>query len=380
MRPALATLLLCGACQGAAVPPTPATREPPTASPTPPPSAAPPPHVAVRTGKVTAATLRVRLAHADWLGALAWSPDGARIVTGDDAGAVRVWDARTGLPVHDLARHDRRISALTWSPDGARIAVAGLTDLRVWDATTGALLHRLPGHEDIIVDIRFAGDELHVVDLRNALRRWDLRTGAALATQPVPTIHKLSLALDPTGRTLALGGYGDLELLDLPAATRRFELQMPRCDQHPDDLLCAAWKPARIEEFGHEDGQPSSHIETRPRWYVQDLAFTADGSKLLFGRADGVAVLIDVADGRPLARFTVGEDHAAAVALTADGTTAALANRDGLILLADIADRTTLRVAHEPGQSIAGLSFAPDAAALAVAGPGQAATIWDLTR
>lgn len=344
------------------------------------PASRPPIAVAVARGRVTAARQRARIPHASWLGALAWSPDAARLATGDDDAHARVLDARTGAALRELPDHERRVSALAWSPDGARLAVAALTDLRVWDPDTGTLLHRLRGHGDIIVDLRVVGDVLHAVDLRGALKRWDLRTGAALASLEVPTLHKLSLAIAPSADLLAMGGYGDLELLDLATNKLRFKLDSPRCDGEAPDLMCAAWTRTRVEEFGHEGSPPSSHEEERPRWYVQSLAFSADASRLLIGRADGVAVLVDAVAGRPIARITSAADDGVAVALSPDGAAAALASRDGHVLLYDVASKATLAVTHEPGQVFAAVAFAPDAAALAAGGPGQAVTIWDLAR
>lgn len=375
--------LAVGAChsgQQRSPPPLPVVSELPPSPPVIEPAAPVVVPALVRHGAVKAASLRARLPHTTWLGEVAWSPDGGRLATGDDEGALRIWDARNGKLALELGKHERRITALAHAPGGARLAVAGMTDLRIWDTTTGAVVHRLPGHGDIIIDLRCVGDELYAVDLRNELRRWDLRSGRRIATIEVPTIHSLSLAIAPGGRALALGGYGDIELIELPGRKSRFKLEMPRCDQQPEDLLCARWKVRDVEEFGYEGGSPSRHKESGPQWYVQDLAFSGDGGLLLAGRADGVAILIDTASGKPLARFAIGDDDHAAVALTPDGATAALANRDGLVTLWDVASRSELRVTHEPGAIVAGLAFSPDATALAVAGPGPAVTIWELGR
>lgn len=391
---ARAACLVLFACQSGGPSPTPPNPEPPPAAspepapPEPPPSdpiitappAAPEIKVAVQTGPIKSAKLRHRLTHTTWLGELAWSPDGARLATGDDDGNVRIWDARTGQPVIDLGKHERRTTALAYAPGGELLAVAASIDLRVWDPATGAEVRRLPGHGDLIIHLRFVAGELHAVDLRNSLRRWDPRTGKQLADLEVPTIHELSLAIAPGGTALAMGGYGDIELIDLPAKTTRFKHDMPRCDKHSKDLLCARWKTRRMEEFGDEGMPPSSYEDNSPNWFIQDLAFSADGALLLAGRADGVALLFDARDGKPLARFTVGDDDHAFVALSPDGATVAAANHDGLLIIWDVASKRELQVIHEPHAHISGLAFAPDASALAAAGPGPAVTIWDLVR
>ncbi|HEV7453204.1 MAG TPA: WD40 repeat domain-containing protein [Pseudonocardiaceae bacterium] len=37
--------------------------------------------------------------HTDWVWAVAWPPDGTRLLTGGHDSTVRVWDATSGLPV-----------------------------------------------------------------------------------------------------------------------------------------------------------------------------------------------------------------------------------------------------------------------------------------
>jgi WD40 repeat protein len=334
----------------------------------------------VQRGAVTGATLRARVVLGSWPGALAWSPDARWVATGDDAGALQVWDARTGAIVREVGRYPRGVSAVAWAADGVRVAAAAAVDLRVWDAREGKELRALPGHGDLVEDLRFVGEELLAVDLRNELRRWDPRGGGPRTTA-VPTIHALRLAISPAGDALAIGGYGDVALLDLASGAQRFAARMPSCADRPGDLLCVNWREVMVEEFPLEPGgSPSLHRERSPNWYVTSLAFSADGSRLAIGRADGVAVVFEVASGRPLVRFVAGADAGAAVALTADGATLAFADRDGRVSLWDVASGKGTPVMHEPGAVAGPVAFAPDDAALAVGGPGQAATIWALGR
>ncbi|MEZ4450490.1 MAG: hypothetical protein R3B09_13505 [Nannocystaceae bacterium] len=337
------------------------------------------PRPTVLSGPVKSAKLRARLAHPGWIGALAWSPDGGRLVTGDDTGAIQIWDAQRGEATVSIDKQTRRISAIAFDGAGSRIAAAALDDLRVFRARDGALVRDLVGHGDIIFDVRFDGSALIAVDVRNEHRRWDLASAKPTKILEVPSIHKLSAALDPSGQTLALGGYGDLEVLEVPALRRRFLLDAPNCRDAPKELLCAGWKERQMEEFGHDGGPPSSYKERSPNWYVQSLAYSADGSKLALGRADGIAAVIDVVTGKALARFTVGDDAGAQVALTPDGATLAAGDREGRLALWDLKTRRELVISREPG-IIGPLAFSPAADALAAGGPGQAVTIWELRR
>jgi WD40 repeat protein len=70
------------------------------------------------------------------LGALTYSPDGRRLVTGGDDGAVRLWDPFTGEEVLTLRGHQGRVERLAFTHDGRRLVSLGHDGTgRVWDAT-----------------------------------------------------------------------------------------------------------------------------------------------------------------------------------------------------------------------------------------------------
>ena len=82
------------------------------------------------------------LVHRTYIGPLAFSPDGARLVTltnepGDRPKEAQVWDTSSGKVVLGPLNHGDvqtgSIFVVAFSPDSRRLATAGTVDARVWD-------------------------------------------------------------------------------------------------------------------------------------------------------------------------------------------------------------------------------------------------------
>jgi WD40 repeat protein len=84
---------------------------------------------------------------------LAFSPDGRRLLsairnaaasTGDvnlDVNAIKLWDPDTGRLIGNLVGHKDQVVALAFSPDGRRIISASIDRIiRIWDANNGSTL------------------------------------------------------------------------------------------------------------------------------------------------------------------------------------------------------------------------------------------------
>jgi WD40 repeat protein len=223
------------------------------------------------------------------------------MLTGSEDGSIRLWDVKSGEELRQFRGHTGRVECLALSPD-ERYVVSAASDyqggedntVRLWDAESGEELRRITGQLLYTRDLLFSHDGRHVYTAGvNAILQCDIETGQPVHRFPrFPTVP-LSLALSPDGRLLA-AGYAAEAIKDGHWAD-------------PDNCLIRLWDLSSrtlVREFrGH----------TGP---VVDLAFTADGQRLLSvsdGEHDAAGKFIpsgdllirlwDVNAGRELARF-----------------------------------------------------------------------------
>jgi WD40 repeat protein len=65
--------------------------------------------------------------------AVAWSPDGTAIASGDEDGNVYVWDAAERRTTFRYTGHQGAVNAVAWSPDGQFLASGSAdTTVQVW--------------------------------------------------------------------------------------------------------------------------------------------------------------------------------------------------------------------------------------------------------
>eukprot|EP00887_Chlorella_sp_A99_P001893 scaffold18.g1893.t1 len=154
--------------------------------------------------------------HADTVGCLGFSGDGALLATGGMDGRVKVWEPATGRCAATLEGPGDAVEWLAWHPRG-NILLAGAADFTAWMwlAQTGACMQVFIGHSGPVTCGGFTPDGKLVVtgggEGDASLRVWSPKTGACsltVAGHPYHTAGLTSLDLHPDS-TAAISGSED---------------------------------------------------------------------------------------------------------------------------------------------------------------------------
>jgi WD40 repeat protein len=112
------------------------------------------------------------------------------VVTAGDDNTIRVWDVATGVQQHRIEQ-EGAIRAIALSPDETKLVTNSLLDdsVSLWELATGRRIFKLPGHG------RYGGRRAAVFTPDGKsflswgddmyLRKWDVRTGKAVAEHAI---------------------------------------------------------------------------------------------------------------------------------------------------------------------------------------------------
>jgi WD40 repeat protein len=233
---------------------------------------------------------------------LAFSRDGSHLVSGDEDGDARIWNASSGAPVGDpMPVTTGDVWALAVSPDGGTIVTGDSGgELRMWNSQTQKPLDPDPvlGKHDKgepVTGVAFSSDGQRLVSggWDNKVRVWDLRTrkqiGEIDGGMPV-----LSVAISPDGKRVAAGlgqGHGNR-------------------DDH-----------GAVRVWNVESGTPVGEPSTYPAESVRKVAFSPNGNWVVSGAYDGTVRVWSASSGQQLGDPIPTDQRSAAieVAFSPDG-------------------------------------------------------------
>jgi WD40 repeat protein/serine/threonine protein kinase len=271
--------------------------------------------------------------------AVAFSPDGDRLVSGGVDGTVRVWDMATRKG-RVLFETSEAINAVEFSPDGSRLAV-GSTDetLYLLNAESGDVRQRID-HDAPVVAVAFSPDGRTVVSSNGTPQLWDVGSGRRLG-QPLAGHDDIvtSVVFTADGsRILTSGPDATIRIWDVATQTStRTIATVGPClflayDPEHDEVACR--DGSAISRFdlatGERVGKPlSGHTNT-----IGELAYGMDGQLLASTSEDRTVRLWYLATGQQIGEpMRASEDDTFGVAFSPDNKVLAVASGDGNIVL-----------------------------------------------
>ncbi|CAE6447215.1 unnamed protein product [Rhizoctonia solani] len=120
---------------------------------------------------------------ANFITAIAWSPDGKRIAACFQAGStVYLWDVQTGMLIDALNVHTRPVTMVAMSPD-ATIFASASDDVRLWNVHDGAPAARPhQRHAPSIVHyVTFTPDSTQVISISDHIQVWRISDRAIIS-------------------------------------------------------------------------------------------------------------------------------------------------------------------------------------------------------
>ncbi|MBD2501579.1 WD40 domain-containing protein [Anabaena azotica] len=284
--------------------------------------------------------------------AVALSPHGNAVATGDSSGEICVWNVTDGHLLQKFKDHKNWVWSVKFSPpDGHKLASASDDKtVKIWDVKTGEhlktlteLLEEEQSHDDWVRCVAFDKDGLLLASGSDdaTIKLWDIKTGSFIRTLTGHQMRVWSLAFSPCSNSLVSGS---------------------------DDKKVILWDT--------EIGKPIK-VFTDHEERVQAVAFNRDGQLIASGSADATVRIFDCLNHKCLKILKLGESRIWGLAFSPnDDRKLAVASDDAVLRIYDIDTLEPFRTFIGHKSRIRSVAFTLDGSKLASGSEDKTVKIW----
>lgn len=328
--------------------------------------------------------------------AVAASPTGDRVVTGDDAGVVRIWEADDAggyRELHVLRGHKAAVWSAALSCDGSHAVTTAEDGVAIsWDVVRGSVHGRLRGHTAAIYGCAYSPDG-HIVATASAdgtVGVWDAGTCERRAVVSPEwrddardrNIYGVEF-IGGGDRMAAACGDGVIRIWNVVSATLDAELRghgrrvfAVRCD--PDSRrLASASEDGTARIWNLATARCMSVVRHTLR--VNAVAWTADGAGLATVSADAIVRLWNPEQGLVVRECVGHRDAVWSVTRTGDDRFVTV-SADATARVWNVGDHAeaVMRSDSEDGAGVRGVACSSDGRLAATATSRGQVRLWDM--
>lgn len=354
----------------------------------------------------------VRLRHADRVNAMAYTPDGQRLVTASRDGTARVWDLGNGREVFAYRGHvappsddktavdDKavlKVPAVAVAPDGALAATTGGGELHLWSLTTGKLVKKIATPNKLMTRGLAFLDGKHVVTGGDDkfVRVWSVESGKETVTFAQQPNRVEAVTVSPNGKLLAAtDSNGLLTVYKADGGDKKPVMGVQASDANGSLLgvlftadgsrLFTAggdYTPRLTTGPGPDGSSVAGTATTALRFpghagRVNGVAATRDTKLFVTASEDKTVRVWDAATGKTVRHFQGLLTPATAVAVRPDGKQLAAGTEDGTIRLWDLSVADDHRPATEATDALWAAAFSADGSKFATAGADRVVRVY----
>ncbi len=269
------------------------------------------------------------IGHSDQVWAVAWSPDGKRIVSASLDKTVQVWNATDGSHVFTYTGHSGQVGAVAWSPDGERIVSASWDKtVQVWNATDGSHVFTCTGHSDFVWAVAWSPDSKQIASASwdKTVQVWNATDGSHVFTYTGHSGPVYAVAWSSDSRRIASSsGDKTVRVWNATDGTRALIYT-----GHSDQVGAVAWSPDRKQIVSGSDDKTAqvwnaadgSHVFTYTGHsdFVWAVAWSLDSKQIASGSKDRTVQVWKATGGSNTFTYTGHSDVVNAVVWSPDGT------------------------------------------------------------
>jgi len=330
--------------------------------------------------------------HIGWVYALSFSPD-CQIASGSSDCTIKLWDVSNGKCCQTLQGHNHWIRSVAFSPDGYRLASSsGDQTVKLWDAHTGQCCQTLQGHTGWVYSVAFSpnGQTLVSGSGDKTLRLWNVSTGQCLQILHGHTSWVHSVAFSPDSQSLASGSDD--------CTVKLWNVSTGQCYQtlqgHSSAVFCVAFSPdGHTLASGSEDktirlwdtysGRCYQTLQGHTSW-IWSVSFAPqpyahNSDQIASSGEDRTIRLWDVTTGQCLKTLQGYSNYIVSATFSPDSQMLATNGGDQTVRLWDVTSGQCLKTLQGHTGWITSASFSPNGQILASGGGDRVVRVWDVT-